>query len=94
MPEEIPAEVAAGSPTGETFEFLTAPRGAPDDLGKLSSMSPQLEKKLADAGIFHYWQLAAATPADVAKIDAAGKLGGRIEREGWVDQARALIENA
>ena len=71
-----------------------APRGAPDDLGKLSSMSPQLEKKLADAGIFHYWQLAAATPADVAKIDAAGKLGGRIEREGWVDQARALIENA
>ncbi len=91
--EEVPAETA-GSPTGEAFEFLTAPRGAPDDLGKLSSMSPQLEKKLADAGIFHYWQLAAATPADVAKIDAVAKLGGRIEREGWVEQARALIENA
>ncbi|MHB2169217.1 30S ribosomal protein S2 [Alsobacter sp. R-9] len=91
--EELPAE-STGSPTGETFEFLTAPRGAPDDLGKLSAMSPQLEKKLADAGIFHYWQLAAATPADVAKIDAAAKLGGRIEREGWVEQARALIENA
>ncbi|WP_293866248.1 30S ribosomal protein S2 [uncultured Alsobacter sp.] len=91
--EDLPAE-PAGSPTGEAFELLTAPRGAPDDLGKLKAMSPQLEKKLNDAGIFHYWQLAAATPADVAAIEAAAKLGGRIDREGWVAQARSLIENA
>src|SRR6476619_1272019 len=48
--EELPAEVA-GSPTGEAFELLTAPRGAPDDLSKFSSMSPLIEKKLNDAGI-------------------------------------------
>ncbi|MCP8938219.1 30S ribosomal protein S2 [Alsobacter sp. SYSU M60028] len=93
--EELPeADAAAAAPTGEMFEVLTAPRGAPDDFSKLSSMNPQIEKKLNDAGIFHFWQLAAMSPADVATIDAAAKLGGRIEREGWNAQARALLENA
>jgi small subunit ribosomal protein S2 len=92
MVEEIP-EVEAAAPAGETFEVLTAPRGAPDDFSKLSSMNPQIEKKLNDAGIFHFWQLAAMTPADVASVDSAAKLGGRIEREGWTGQARAMIEN-
>ena len=44
------------------FELLAAPRGAPDDLTKLTGVGPQLEKKLNDAGIFHYWQFAAMTP--------------------------------
>jgi small subunit ribosomal protein S2 len=90
--EELPAEVAA--PAGEAFELLTAPRGAPDDLSKLSTMSPIIEKKLNDAGIFHFWQIAAMGPAEVAQIDTAAKLGGRIDREGWVAQARGFLENA
>ena len=44
---------------GELFELLTAPRGAPDDLAKLQGVGPQLVKKLNDAGVFHFWQLAA-----------------------------------
>ena len=78
----------------EQFERLAAPRGAPDDLTKLNGVGPQLEKKLNEAGIFHYWQLAAMQPADVAKLDADLKLNGRIERDGWVAQARALLEAA
>ena len=83
------APVAEGN--GEVFELLTAPRGAPDDLAKLSGVGPQLVKKLNDAGVFHFWQLAAMTDADVAKVDADLKLSGRIARDGWVDQARALV---
>ncbi len=82
------AEEAAGS--GEAFELLAAPRGAPDDLAKLHGVGPQIVKKLNDAGIFHYWQVAAMTPADVEKIDNELKLNGRIARDGWQDQARAL----
>jgi len=89
--EELPEAEAA--PSGEVFEVLTAPRGAPDDFSKLTSMNPQIEKKLNEAGIFHFWQLAAMTPADVASVDASAKLGGRIEREGWTAQARAMLEN-
>lgn len=76
---------------GEAFELLTAPRGAPDDLAKLPGVGPQIVKKLNDAGIFHYWQIAAMTLEDVAKIDRDLKLGGRIARDKWVEQARALI---
>ena len=83
------APVAASG--DEVFELLSAPRGAPDDLAKLSGVGPQIVKKLNDAGIFHYWQLAAMTADDVAKVDAQLKLNGRIARDGWLDQARALL---
>jgi small subunit ribosomal protein S2 len=94
IPAEAPAE--AGGETqyeapAEKFELLSAPRGAPDDLVKLSGVGPQLEKKLNDAGIYHYWQLAAMTPDDVKTIDRDLKLNGRIDRDGWVNQARGLL---
>jgi small subunit ribosomal protein S2 len=73
------------------FEILTAPRGAPDDLAKLPGIGPQIVKRLNDAGIFHYWQIAAMTPADAAKIDRELKLAGRIERDGWIELARGLV---
>ncbi len=91
MAEELPVEVGA-SASEESFELLTAPRGAPDDLSRLTGVGPELEKKLNDAGLFHYWQFAAMQPADISKLDADLKLNGRIERDGWVNQARAMID--
>jgi small subunit ribosomal protein S2 len=41
--------------------------------------------------VFHYWQLAAMTPEEAAKLDADLRFNGRIERDKWSDQARALI---
>ena len=84
-PEPFPAE---------QFELLTAPRGAPDDLAKLTGVGPQIIKKLNEHGVFHYWQLAAMTPAEAEKLDADLRFSGRISRDHWVDQARALITAA
>lgn len=92
--EELPAEVATGSEQVDAFEQLAAPRGAPDDLTKLNGVGPELETTLNDGGIFHYWQIAAMTDADIEKIDAALKLNGKITQNGWVAQAKALIEEA
>lgn len=92
--EELPAEGAAAEvfeAPAEAFELLTAPRGAPDDLAKLPGIGPQIVKKLNDAGVFHYWQIAAMKPGDAAKLDRELKLGGRIERDGWINHARSLI---
>ncbi len=103
--EELPPEVAAPTEAtsaegdasteleapAEAFELLTAPRGAPDDMSKLHGVGPQIVQKLNDAGVFHYWQLAAMTPEDVAKLDQQLKLVGRIDRDGWVQQARELL---
>jgi small subunit ribosomal protein S2 len=87
--EEAASDAPAGS--GHVFEILTAPRGAPDDLAKLPGVGPQIVKKLNDAGIFHYWQIAAMSPEDAAKIDRELKLAGRIERDGWIALARNLV---
>ena len=91
--EELPVADEA-APAGELFELLSAPRGAPDDLTKLTGVGPQLEKKLNEGGLWHYWQVAAMTPADVAKVDAELKLNGRIDRDGWVELARNLVAGA
>ena len=91
-PDIEPAVASVASAAGgDVFELLTAPRGAPDDLAKLTGVGPQLVKKLNDAGVFHYWQLAALTAADAEKLDADLKLNGRIARDSWIDQARTLL---
>ena len=61
-----------------------------DDLKKLSGVGPALEKKLHAAGVASFAQIAAWTDADIAEIDEKLSFKGRIEREGWVDQAKAL----
>ena len=73
------------------FELLAAPRGAPDDLAKITGVGPQIEKKLNEHGVFHYWQLAAMTDDEAAKLDADLKFNGRVARDKWSDQARALM---
>ncbi len=88
--EDLPVATDA-APSGEVFERLASPRGGVDDLTKLTGVGPELEKKLNDGGIFHYWQIAVMTDADVASIDAELKLNGRISRDGWVETAKTLL---
>ena len=89
--EALPEAAPEAEAPAEQFELLSAPRGAPDDLAKLHGVGPQIVKKLNDAGIFHYWQIAAMTPEDVAKMDQELKLAGRIQRDNWVATARSLM---
>lgn len=90
MAEMLPVE--SNAPAQSEFETLSAPRGAPDDLSKLTGVGPELEKKLNEGGLFHYWQFAAMTPADEAAVDSRLKLNGRIGRDGWIAQARSLLD--
>ncbi|MFK7835730.1 MAG: 50S ribosomal protein L21 [Sulfitobacter sp.] len=59
-----------------------------DDLKELSGVGPALEKKLHAAGVTTFAQIAAWTPEDVAAMDEKLSFKGRIEREGWIDQAK------
>lgn len=68
-----------------------APAGA-DDLKKLSGVGPALEKKLLEAGVTSFAQIAAWTDADIAEFDEKLSFKGRIEREGWVEQAKELAK--
>ncbi|NWG25605.1 MAG: 30S ribosomal protein S2 [Pseudorhodoplanes sp.] len=72
----------------DEFEALPGPRGVADDLKKLTGVSPAIEKKLNDLGIFHYWQIAGLKPGAAHRIGEEVGLPGRVD--GWVAQATKL----
>jgi small subunit ribosomal protein S2 len=82
--EELPAPAEAGA----GYEVLSGPRGVADDLKKLHHVSPAIEKKLNDFGIFHYWQIAGLRADAAHKIAEEVGLPGRME--GWIAQAKEL----
>jgi small subunit ribosomal protein S2 len=59
-----------------------------DDLKKLHHMSPAIEKKLHDLGIFHFWQIAGLGPEAARSIGEEVGLPGRMD--GWIAQAKEL----
>lgn len=63
-----------------------------DDLTQLSGVGPVLAGKLNDAGVTSFAQVAAWTEADVAEFDEKLNFKGRIEREGWIEQAKELAK--
>lgn len=63
---------------------------AADDLKKLSGVGPALEKKLLAGGVTSFAQIAAWSAEDVASVDAELALKGKIEKEGWIAQAKDL----
>lgn len=69
-----------------------AEAGSADDLKQLSGVGPALEKKLNEAGVTTFAQIAAWTEADIADMDEKLSFKGRIQREGWVEQAQALVK--
>lgn len=73
-------------------ETPAAEASAGDDLKKLSGIGPALEKKLNEAGVTTFAQIAAWTEEDIADMDEKLSFKGRIQREGWVEQARELVK--
>jgi len=79
-------DLSAEKTDGMGFEALSGPRGVADDLKKLPGISPTIEKKLNDLGLFHYWQIAGLGPDAAHKIGEEVGLPGRVD--GWIAQAK------
>ena len=94
--EAKPAKKAAAKPAAKPAAKKPAAKPAAkkaagaDDLKRLSGVGPALEKKLHEAGVTTFAQIAAWTPEDVAEMDEKLSFKGRIEREGWIEQAKKL----
>jgi large subunit ribosomal protein L21 len=87
----VKAAIGAGSAPAAAAPAAAAPAAAgADDLKALSGVGPALEKKLHAAGVTSFAQIAAWTEADIAEFDEKLSFKGRIEREGWVEQAKEL----
>lgn len=62
-----------------------------DDLKAIGGIGPKLEAVLNGFGIRTYAQIAALTDEDIARIEGDLGFKGRIGRDDWVGQARALM---
>ena len=81
------------SPTREAGGALfTAPEGPADDLKLISGVGPVLEGRLNALGVTRFDQIAKFKKADIARLDEAMGFHGRIERDDWVKQAKALAK--
>ncbi|MEL7396511.1 MAG: 50S ribosomal protein L21, partial [Pseudomonadota bacterium] len=89
---EKPAKKAEKKAAPKAEAPKAAAKSEGDDLKQLSGVGPALEKKLHDAGVTTFAQVAAWTEDDVAAMDEKLSFKGRIEREGWIEQAKKLAE--
>ncbi|MCO5065481.1 MAG: NADH-ubiquinone dehydrogenase [Rhizobiaceae bacterium] len=73
------------------------PPAAPDDLKRIAGIGPKLEQVLNGFGIWTYARIAGLEPEEIAWLDDALGLNGRIGNDGWLAQAaelgRAGIQN-
>jgi predicted flap endonuclease-1-like 5' DNA nuclease len=68
--------------------------GAPDDLKLIVGVGPVLERMLQQLGVATYRQIARWTDRDIDEFDARlHEFPGRIRRDAWVTQARALHQS-
>ncbi|WP_417581394.1 NADH-quinone oxidoreductase subunit NuoE [Pelagibacterium sp.] len=88
---ETVAATSAGTTT-DSAPLFTRPQGGADDLKLISGVGPVIERKLNGLGITQYAQVAAFTDAEVEKVDAVLNFKGRIARDNWKGQAKALAD--
>ncbi|APX11767.1 NADH-quinone oxidoreductase subunit E [Tateyamaria omphalii] len=79
-------------PAGTKPALLPEARdGGADDLKLIKGVGPGLEKELNAAGVYHFDQIAAWTDDEVAWADQhLVRFKGRVSRDDWVTQAKAL----
>ena len=67
---------------------------APDDLKLIVGIGPVLERMLHQLGVSTYRQIARWSERDIDEFDARlAEFPGRIRRDAWVTQARALHQS-
>ena len=84
--ETLPSPASTGSgPTSQPLE---------NNLKKISGVGPVLEKKLHEAGIYFFWQVAALNADQIAELEEEMSFPGRITRDEWVKQAEEFAKDA
>ncbi|SMX43190.1 NADH-quinone oxidoreductase subunit E [Octadecabacter ascidiaceicola] len=86
-PVAAPSALVGAKPAG-----LDAARdGLPDDLTTIKGIGPKMEKLCNRLGFWHFDQIAAWSADEVAWVDDNLEgFKGRVTRDNWVEQAKAL----
>ena len=95
-PKAAPAKAAA-KPAKPSLEDKNRPAGIDkpalvDDLKLISGVGPKIEGVLHSLGIYTFAQVASWKKAEREWVDGYISFHGRIERDDWVKQAKALAK--
>jgi len=90
-PEPTSGASSSDTSTSPTF-YTSADQGPADDLKKIKGIGAKLEKTLNSLGVYYYRQIAGWTDTQVDEVDVPLKFPGRIHRDKWRSQAKALDE--
>ena len=94
---ETPAAEAAApaaKPEVDSRGRIANLEGKPDNLKKISGVGPVLEKKLHEAGIYFFWQVAALKEEQITELEEEMSFPGRITRDEWIKQAEEFAKDA
>lgn len=81
-----------GLSEGQPASFSAPRMGVADDLKRISGIGPKIEGTLNDLGVYHFDQISNFTAENVNWVNDHLSFKGRIEREGWIEQAKALTK--
>ena len=87
-----PKPRAKAEPKTDENGRLAKPIGNADDLTLIKGVGAVLARRLNDAGIFHFWQIAGLRKAQIDALEAVLRFPGRMTRDNWKAQARALAK--
>lgn len=90
-PKTAAPKKAAAAPKAKAAPKADAKTDIVDDIKLIGGVGPALEKKLNSAGITSLKEIAKMSAKKMAELDEQLKLGGRTEREEWVEQAKELL---
>jgi predicted flap endonuclease-1-like 5' DNA nuclease len=91
-PEPAPAGDTGAQPDPGRETAAAPAVGAGDELTAIKGLGPKAAEKLQEMGVTRYAQIAAWSDSDVARFDRELNARGRIVRDDWVAQAKALAE--
>ena len=94
---ETPAAEAAApaaKPEVDSRGRIANLEGKPDNLKKISGVGPVLEKRLHEAGIYFFWQVAALKEEQITELEEEMSFPGRITRDEWIKQAEEFAKDA
>lgn len=76
------------------FKGFKKPKGTPDDLTQIKGLDAELAARLGGLGVIKFEQIANFSDDDIANVDEALSLNGRVEKDDWTGQAQRLLAEA
>jgi large subunit ribosomal protein L19 len=70
------------------------PKGEADDLTQISGIDANLAARLKQLNLYKFEQIANFSDEDIGNIEGALSIDGRVEKQDWIGQARALLTAA